>query len=325
MDYMKHLLKKENVTLEKFKELSKIFEMLSNQQEIKNIGKEILHLIKDLKGDVLLARYEDEKVNIINFFGKRESIDDKLENKALFKKLKEEKKPFFGKDEDDCFMVLPILSKENILGVLCIYEKQEIKCWEEINTVLHFMTLILKYYSLIEENKLNNVKDQITDLFNYRHFQNQLELELEKAIRYHIPLSIVMVDIKHFNLINDKLGYEAGDEVLKQVANIINKTTRGVDMPARLQNDTFAILLSNTDSLGSFILLNRLLLKFNRHKFNIDGNEFKVKVKLSATSHEIHDTNGQLFLEKAKDNLKEWTVEEVSKEIEKLEEDKRND
>lgn len=323
MDYLKHLLKKEKVTLDTFKTMSKIFEMLCNQQEIKNVGKEAMTFVKKLKGDVLLLHYTDDKFNVIHAFGNKDSLDEKTEDKAFFKRVKESKKPFFKSEEGECFMALPILSKDVFLGLFCIYEEQEITCWEEIYTLLNLMALIFKHYELVEENKLNNIKDHVTNLFNYRHFQDQLELEVEKATRYHIPLSIVMVDVANFHLINEKLGYEAGDEVLRDIADILSKTTRVVDMPARLNGDNFAILLSNTDLLGSYILLNRVLLKLDRYKFKSGGNEFKVRVKLSATAFNTQEANGQLFLETAKEGLKERSLPEVAAVIAQLEEEKR--
>lgn len=323
MDYLKQLLKKEKVTLGTFKTMSKIFEMVCNQQEIKNIGKEAMTTVKGLKGDVLLMQYTDDKFNVIHSFGNKETLEEKVEDKAFFKKVKEAKKPLFQSKEEDCFLALPILSKDVFLGVFCIYDEQEITCWEEIYTLLNLMALIYKHYELVEENKLNNIKDHVTSLFNYRHFQDQLELEVEKATRYHIPLSMVVVDVENFHLINEKLGYEAGDEVLRDIADILEKSTREVDMPARLNGDTFAILLSNTDLLGSYVLLNRLLLKLDRYKFKGNGSEFKVRVKLSATAFDVHEGNGQFFLEKSKEALKGWTLPEVSEIIRDLEEEKR--
>lgn len=323
MDYTKHLLKKENVELGKFDTLSKIFEMLSNQQEIKNVGKKALGMIKGLQGEVLLLQYTNEKFNLISSFGEKENIEKHLENRSFFKKMKDLKKPIFNSSEHNCFMALPILSKDEYMGSLCIYNVQEIQCWEEVYTLLHLMSLVYKYYETVEENKLSNVKDNVTDLFNYRHFQDQLELELEKATRYHIPLSMVMLDVQSFHLINDKLGFEVGDQVLREIGTLLEKSGRKVDMPARLSGDSFAILLSNTDLLGSYILLNRILLKLNRHKFKTDDREFKVKIKLSATQFEIHDTNGQLFIEKGKETLREYTPDEVMTIINDLEEQKR--
>lgn len=324
MEYAKRLLNKEQVKLDKFKTLAKMFEMLSNQQEIKNIGKEALSMIKELTGDVILWQYAGDKFHVISSFGNKETLEVAIADKAFLKTLKDSKKPFFQTNQEECFMALPIISND-FLGAICIYQAQEIKCWEEIYTLLHLMALSFKYYGVVEENKLNNIKDNVTDLFNYRHFQDQLDLELEKATRYHIPLSMVMIDVQNFRLINEKLGYEAGDEVLRDIADILTKSTRNVDMPARLNGDNFAILLSNTDLLGSYILLNRILFKLNRHKFKINGNEFSVRIKLSATEFEIHDTTGQLFLNKAKEMLKECSMDEVARVITDLEAKKRKE
>lgn len=316
MEYAKHLLNKENVKLDKFETFAHLFEMLTNQQEIKNVGRKSMSLIKELKGDVALCQVTNDSLYVVHSFGDREELETRVNNRSIIKKISKNLKPLFGDENDDFHMILPILSKDDFLGALFIYEEQEINCWEEIYTLLHLSSLVFKYYNLAEESKLNNVKDNVTDLFNYRHFQDQLELELEKATRYHIPLSLVMIDIESFKMINDKLGYDAGDEVLRQLSKLIEKSCRKIDMPARLNADTFAILLSNTDEKGAYIVLNRVLLKLKRHKFKIGGKEFKVKVKSSATQYELHDVNGEKLLSNSKDNLAMLTVEDTMKIIE---------
>ena len=321
MDYMKNLLKKEDVTLDKHKLMSKLFEMLTNQQEIKNIGKEAMKLISSIKGEVLLLQYNDyNKFNVISSFGDKNLIEDYLENSLLFKQLSDNKKPIFNSDEHGCYLALPILSKDDFLGGLFIYNEQKIDCYEELFVLLHFLALAFRFYLSLEENKLNTVKDNVTNLYNYRHFQDQLELEFEKSTRYRIPLSMVSIDIVNFSLINEKFGFNGGDAVLHEVGEIIKKTTRSIDMPSRINDDTFAILLSNTDLLGSFILLNRVLMRLERHKFSVNGIDFNLKVRISANSLDLNNPDVNVFMSEGKSLLKEYSIEDVMNIIKELNE-----
>lgn len=326
MEYMKNLLKKENVNLEEHKLMSKLFEMLTNQQEIKNIGKEAMKLISSLKGEVLLLQYSDyNKYNVIHSFGDKSAIEDNLENSLLFKKLADSKKPIFNSEEHHCFMALPIMSKDDFLGGLFIYEEQKIECFEELYLLLHFLALAFKFYTSLEENKLNTVKDTVTNLYNYRHFHDQLELEFEKSTRYRIPLSIVSIDIVNFSLINERFGYNGGDVILHEVGEIIKKTTRNIDMPSRINDDTFCILLSNTDLLGSYVLLNRILMRLDRHKFIVDDAEFNIKFRFSANTLDINAPDMNKFIDDAKSSLKELKVSDVMETISELQEQKRKE
>ena len=306
MEYAKHLLKKEKISLGDFEAINSIFEMLSNQQELKNIAKKGLSTLSSLKGEVSLVEYTDGKFKLLHHLGNKEEVEKHLETKALLKKIKESKKPYFQhaaeEKNEHFFMVLPILSKEEFLGALCIHTEQKITCWKEIYTFLHSMSFIFKYYALIETNKSINTTDVITELFNYRHFQDQLDLELEKTTRYYIPLSLIVINIKDFKLINNHFGYEAGDAVLRQLGKWIQQQCRRVDMPSRLENDTFAILLSNTSIDGAQVLLDRILFKISNFPVKAGGKEFKIKIKSSITPYEAHLSKEE-FLKQGKDNL----------------------
>lgn len=307
MEYAKQLLKKEKVSLGEFEIYSSLFESLSNQQELKTVTKKILSTLKSIKGELTLVEYIDNKFKVVNFLGTKEEVEKKLDDKTILKMVKETKKPYLShiaeEKDPDFFMVFPILSKEEFMGALCIHEEQEIDCWKEIYLALHLMSFIFKYYALIETNKNANTTDLVTELFNYRHFQDQLDLEIEKTTRYYIPLTLVLIDINDFKVINERLGYEAGDEILKQLATWIKQQCRRVDMPARLNDDLFGILLSNTGEEGAKVLLDRILFKVNHHAIKLGSRELKIQVKTSITPFETHFSKDE-FIEKGKESLK---------------------
>lgn len=88
--------------------------------------------------------------------------------------------------------------------------------------------------------------DYLTGVSNRRHFIEQAELELSRAIRYGNPLSIFMMDIDFFKQINDTYGHNAGDTVLKKLAAVCWQTLREVDIIGRLGGEEFAVLLPET-------------------------------------------------------------------------------
>src|SRR5688500_12132471 len=88
--------------------------------------------------------------------------------------------------------------------------------------------------------------DHLTGLANRRRFERQLEREVARTERYGHPFCLLLVDIDDFKKVNDTYGHEAGDEVLRRVANVIQSGTRGIDTGARIGGDEFAVILPET-------------------------------------------------------------------------------
>jgi diguanylate cyclase (GGDEF)-like protein len=100
--------------------------------------------------------------------------------------------------------------------------------------------------------------DGLTDLYNYRSFQERLEQEVERANRYHRPLSLIMIDIDHFKLYNDTHGHPQGDNVLIEVGRSLQQLSRTSDVVARYGGEEFALILPETDRTNAEALGHRL-------------------------------------------------------------------
>jgi diguanylate cyclase (GGDEF)-like protein len=90
------------------------------------------------------------------------------------------------------------------------------------------------------------VTDGLTGLKNHRAFQESLHSAAQMAERFQQPLSLVMFDIDHFKQFNDTYGHPAGDELLRQVAQVLRESARAYDVAARYGGEEFALLLPNT-------------------------------------------------------------------------------
>ena len=100
--------------------------------------------------------------------------------------------------------------------------------------------------------------DHLTGLANRRRFERQLEREVARTERYGRPFCLLLVDIDNFKDVNDTYGHDAGDEVLRHVANAIQSGTRGIDTGARIGGDEFAIILPETDLARGLEVAERL-------------------------------------------------------------------
>jgi diguanylate cyclase (GGDEF)-like protein len=100
--------------------------------------------------------------------------------------------------------------------------------------------------------------DGLTGLKNHRTFKERLDEEFQRAARYQLPLSLVLLDVDRFKEFNDNFGHPAGDEVLKSVARLLRENTRNTDIVARYGGEEFVVLLLNNDRADALILAERL-------------------------------------------------------------------
>lgn len=102
------------------------------------------------------------------------------------------------------------------------------------------------------------IQDELTQLFNRRHFFERLEKELKAARRSGTPLGLLILDVDSLKLINDTYGHNVGDVVLANLGKVLASRLRGEDIPARIGGDEFAVLMPNTDKRRASALATRL-------------------------------------------------------------------
>jgi diguanylate cyclase (GGDEF)-like protein/PAS domain S-box-containing protein len=89
------------------------------------------------------------------------------------------------------------------------------------------------------------IRDPLTNLFNRRYLEETLEREVARATRENYSVCIMMIDIDHFKQINDTYGHEAGDEVLRVLANTLSEQSRRGDFACRYGGEEFVIVMPN--------------------------------------------------------------------------------
>jgi len=152
---------------------------------------------------------------------------------------------------------------------------------------------------LYEEAQQKANTDGLTGLCNHAYFKDQLTREFSAANRYHIPLSVLMIDLDNFKEVNDTHGHQIGDLVLKEVANILKIEARESDLVARYGGDEMVVILPNTDVNGALILAERLRQKLSLMVLKSDkGQKIKVEASIGLTQQKKEDINAAVFLDR---------------------------
>ena len=100
--------------------------------------------------------------------------------------------------------------------------------------------------------------DMLTGLTNRMQFEKVFREEIERSRRYEHPLSLIMIDIDHFKVINDQYGHDTGDEVLTRFARRLGENVRSSDTLARWGGEEFMLLIPETDDAQACIMANKL-------------------------------------------------------------------
>ncbi|WP_245203736.1 sensor domain-containing diguanylate cyclase [Ammoniphilus resinae] len=112
--------------------------------------------------------------------------------------------------------------------------------------------------------------DFLTQIPNRYQMENYLRVKMQIAEQHATPLSVILMDIDDFKLVNDHYGHDVGDQVLKSVAKIIKHTIRDTDLAGRWGGEEFLIICPNTSLHEAFIVANTLREAIEAHSFPLD-------------------------------------------------------
>jgi len=182
---------------------------------------------------------------------------------AFAEELIKEKTPVCGSRsiEDNWYAYKWIFESTDGSGIFLILKEGDELAFEEAGLVNHSLEILdgylrrgLEYEDLFERANI----DPLTGLSNRRIFDERIHGMIDSARRYKNPLTMVSMDLDRFKNINDNLGHQKGDEVLKSVASVLKQAVRSTDLLVRMGGDEFLLILDNTDLKSARILAERL-------------------------------------------------------------------
>lgn len=133
--------------------------------------------------------------------------------------------------------------------------------------------------------------DPLTGLPSKRTLNEFLQREWARAARHHFPLSCVMLDIDYFKRVNDTYGHPAGDEVIRQVADVLQQHCRSSDIVCRYGGEEFCVLMPETDEGGAAIWADRIRERIGKLKIALGETQLSVAVSCGVAQRAA-DTRG---------------------------------
>nr|WP_236588069.1 sensor domain-containing diguanylate cyclase [Tumebacillus amylolyticus] len=208
-----------------------------------------------------------------------------------------------GKAHFESVLVVPLLSRDKVVGVITCYgTRPYVFTAEQTEWVTVLATqvgVIIENANLYQELQEATLRDPGTGLYNYRYFYQELKRRMQMAKEQKRALSIVIIDIDHFKKYNDTYGHVVGDEVLRQTGQVIQKTVGNRGVVARYGGEEFAVILDEPLEEAK-LSVEHLRRAVAHNKFEYQGYVVQgVTISVGLATYPDHDQDEKELLEKA--------------------------
>jgi len=196
---------------------------------------------------------------------------------------------FEGSAEIETGMCMPLIGRgEKLIGLITLHSKTKSRHFldEEkglFSTFAKYSAQAIENAMLYKSTQHLSITDGLTGLYNHRHFQEQLGVEVKRAQRYDLNLSLIMIDLDHFKKFNDNYGHLEGDSLLRKISQILKSSLRETDFVARYGGEEFGVILPETNKEGASVAAERVRKTISEQTFGEVG--AKMTVSLGVASY----------------------------------------
>lgn len=162
-----------------------------------------------------------------------------------------------------------------------------------------FLRLLLTLDQTRQDLETLSQIDALTGICNRRHFLELGDLEVTKARRYRLPLSVLVLDLDHFKRINDSFGHHAGDIVLAEIVNLCRDELRDTDIMGRIGGEEFAVLLPMTPEKNAAVVADKLCRVIASHVITTRRERMHMTASIGVAA--LGDTDSLMTMLKAAD------------------------
>ena len=178
--------------------------------------------------------------------------------------------------------IVPLKLEDRVIGAIVIAapEREAIPQEEATNVGLlgAMAATSLEIVWEMEEVSKRARTDPLTGLYNRRHFDELLGQMIKQTDRFGDPVALIMADVDHFKNVNDTWGHDAGDEVLKALAETLRAGVRDADICSRFGGEEFAVVLPKTGLVGAAELADRLRRQVEEKPITVGGERINVTI-----------------------------------------------
>jgi diguanylate cyclase (GGDEF)-like protein/PAS domain S-box-containing protein len=215
------------------------------------------------------------------------------------------------------YLCVPLAAQGDVLGILHLqYDRSEstrgtivFETLQEsqqrlATSVASQIALSLASLNLRETLRDQSIRDPLTGLFNRRFMQESLDRELLRAKRKNHPLTVLFLDLDHFKRFNDAFGHDAGDLVLRSMAEVFRKYFRGDDVICRYGGEEFAVILPESTSKDAVERANDLRVEAKKLQLQHQGRTLdRVSISIGVSSFPEHGSSAEELLRVADQGL----------------------
>ncbi len=204
-----------------------------------------------------------------------------------------------------------VTGEREVLGVLSFFKKRPESILDEdfdfFSRISQEVANCLERALVFHRTHESTIVDELTGIYNRRHFNQQFPVEVKRAERYKRNLSVMMIDIDDFKKINDTYGHLKGDEILHAIATIMKNNLRKADLLFRYGGEEFVVLLPETTVQNAFRVGEKLRKKVEEHfrttDYQLSGNG--VTVSIGIANFPVDAYSAEKLLQIADDRLYE--------------------
>lgn len=129
-----------------------------------------------------------------------------------------------------------------------------------------------------------SITDELTGIHNRRFLVQEIEKEVERCLRHKRNLSGMMIDVDNFKSVNDRYGHAAGDQAIREIAELLKKSVRAIDTVGRYGGDEFVILLPEATADGARVVAERILGAVRKYRLMVPRGPVAVTVSIGIIS-----------------------------------------
>jgi diguanylate cyclase (GGDEF)-like protein len=195
-------------------------------------------------------------------------------------------------------IIVPLNVRGKVSGVLTLdrlggrhFDEREL---ETAQLFANLAAIAIQNARTYNEMEVQAISDGLTGIYNYRHFYDTLNSTVSRANRYTETFCLLMMDLDHFKVVNDTVGHQQGDEVLRAVARVLQVCSRESDYLARYGGEEFVMILPRTGLVEARNMAERICTTVREVDPGVPGLRVSMSIGVASFPESSHDADGVL-------------------------------